>query len=107
MPVRAGDHVCFYIAGTGIVGHAQFDNVIDDASAVIRGAERFTAVFQLRDVTIYDSPHRVLLESLGLHVPNRSPYDNGAMLAPITRDDYHALTIGPPGHERGRLLIRE
>ena len=107
MPVRAGDFVCFYIAGTGIVGHAQFDNEIADASAVIRDADRFTAVFQLKNVTVYDSAHRVMLESIGLHVPNRSPYDNGAMLAPITRDDYQALTLGPPGHERGRRSIRE
>jgi len=107
MPVRPGDSVCFYIAGTGIVGHAQFDNPIADGSAVIRGAGRFTAVFQLKNVTIYDVPHRVMLESLGLHVPTRSPYDNGAMLAPITRDDYDALTLGPPGHERGRFFIRD
>lgn len=107
MPVRPGDYVCFYIAGTGIVGHAQFDNPIADGSAVIRGAGRFTSVFQLKNVTIYDVPHRVMLESLGLHVPTRSPYDNGAMLAPITRDDYDALTLGPPGHERGRFFIRD
>ncbi len=107
MPVRPGDSVCFYIAGTGIVGHAQFDNPIADGAAVIRGAGRFTAVFQLKNVTIYDAPHRVMLESLGLHVPTRSPYDNGAMLAPITRDDYDALTLGPPGHERGRFFIRD
>ena len=107
MPVSIGDLVCFYIAGTGIVGHAQFDNVIPDASAAIRGAGRFTAVFQLKDVTIYDSPHRVMLESIGLHIPSRSPYDNGAMLAPITRDDFEALTLGPPGQARGRLLIKE
>lgn len=107
LPVRPGDFVCFYIAGTGIVGHAQFDTAIDDASAVIRGAGRFTAVFQLLHVTIYDRPHRVMLESLGLHVPNRSPYDNGAMLAPISRIDYEALTLGPPDHDRGRLFLRD
>ncbi len=107
MPVTVGDLVCFYIAGTGIVGHARFDNLITDASAVIRGAGRFTAVFQLRDVTIYDAPHRVMLESIGLQVPSRSPYDNGAMLAPITSEDYEALTIGPSDQARGRLLIKE
>lgn len=107
LPVRPGDFVCFYIAGTGIVGHAQFDTAIEDASAVIRGAGRFTAVFQLKHVMIYDVPHRVMLESLGLHVPNRSPYDNGAMLAPISREDYEALTLGPPGHDRGRLFLRD
>ncbi|MFN7981228.1 MAG: hypothetical protein U0Q11_05170 [Vicinamibacterales bacterium] len=107
MPVRPGDSVCFYIAGTGIVGHAQFDNPIADAAAAIRGAGRFTSVFQLKNVSIYDAPHRVLLESLGLHVPMRSPYDNGAMLAPITREDFEALTLGPPGHERGRRFVRD
>ena len=107
MPVSVGDLVCFYIAGTGIVGHAQFDNGITDASGISRGAGRFTAVFQLKDVAIYDAPHRVMLESIGLHVPSRSPYDNGAMLAPITREDYEALTIEPPDQARGRLLIKE
>lgn len=104
LPVHVGDWVCFYIAGTGIVGHAQFDSLISDASTVIRGAGRFTAVFQLKNISIYDSPKRVAIESLGLQMPGHSPYDNGAVLAPISRADYEALTQGPPGQTRGRMI---
>lgn len=97
MPVHEGDWVCFYIAGTGIVGHAQFAGLIPDASTVIRDAGRFTAVFQLKNVSIYDAPNRVSIESLGLQIPGRMPYDDGAVLAPISRRDYEALTSGNPG----------
>ncbi len=108
MPVHEGDWVCFYIAGTGIVGHAQFDGLIPDAAAVIRDAGRFTAVFQLRNVSIYDTPNRVSIESIGLQIPGRMPYDDGAMLAPISRRDYESLTAGGPGgNPRPRFGARE
>jgi hypothetical protein len=102
MPVHGGDWVCFYIARTGVAGHAQFDSVIADPSAVIRDAGRFTAVFQLKNVTIYESPNRVSLDAIGLQAPSPKPYNNGAVLAPISRHDFEALTINPHGHTRGR-----
>lgn len=107
MPVHEGDWVCFYIAGTGIVGHAQFDSLIPDASAFIRDAGRFTAVFQLRNVSIYDAPNRVTIESIGLQIPGRMPYDDGAVLAPISRRDYETLTSGGPGGPVPRFGSRE
>lgn len=107
MPVHEGDWVCFYIAGTGIVGHAQFDSLIPDASAVIRDAGRFTAVFQLMNVSIYDTPNRVSIESIGLQIPGRMPYDDGAVLAPISRRDYETLTADGPGSPRPRFGSRE
>jgi hypothetical protein len=106
MPVHAGDWVCFHIAGTGIVGHAQFDSPIAEPSAVIRGARRFTSVFQLRNVAIYETPNPVEVESTGLQMPGRMPYAQGAVLAAISRSDYESLTIGP-GHSRGRMSFRE
>ena len=108
MPVHEGDWVCFYIAGTGIAGHAQFAGLIPDATTVIRDAGRFTAVFQLKNVSIYETPNRVSIESIGLQIPGRMPYDDGAVLAPISRRDYETLTLGNSGGSpRPRFGTRE
>ena len=91
---QAGDWVCFFIRGTGVVGHARLDSVISDASAVIRGARRFTAVFRLRDLAIYEVPNAVAAEPVAERIAGHMPFDvGGAFLASISRADYQQLTI--------------
>jgi hypothetical protein len=93
LPARSGDRVCFFINGAGVVGHARLDTVISDASAIIRGARRFAAVFRLRDVTIYDVPIVVTADSVAQRIADRVPFNAaGAYLAPISGVDYDALT---------------
>ncbi len=98
VPAREGDWVCFLIADIGIVGHGQLDSVISNASAVIRGAGRFSAVFRLRNVTLYDAPHVVEDEALAHRIIAGMPPDaTGAFVSPISPDEYERLTVGRSG----------
>jgi hypothetical protein len=98
-PAREGDRVCFYIDAVGIAGHAQLDSAIQDGSAVIRGADRFTAVFRLRNVTIYDVPCVVLNEASVLRRPDGV---SGTIISPLTRDEFERLTAREPGESIAR-----
>jgi hypothetical protein len=93
-----GDWVCFHIGHIGIVGHAQLDGVISDASAVIRGAERFSAVFRLRNVSIYEVPRVIVRQTIDLDLWRDVPPDAaGAFISPLSRDEYERLTMNPGG----------
>lgn len=90
---KAGDWVCFYIETAGVVGHAQLDGVIADASAIIRGARRFSAVYRLQHVGVYDVPSPVSLDSpIARLSARRPPSASGAFLAAIPRADYEQAT---------------
>ena len=90
---RRGDWVCFLILGSGIVGHGQLDTAISDASAVIRGASRFTTVFRLTSVTVYDTPKVVTDDSAARRMLTHVPLNaTGAFLTPISRRDYESWT---------------
>lgn len=93
-PPREGDWVCFYIDGVGVAGHAQLDLAIADASAVIRGASRFTAVFRLENVTIYDVPNVVLDEPAVLR---QADGVSGTIISPLSRDEFERLTVRQTG----------
>jgi hypothetical protein len=94
---KAGDWVCFCIESAGVVGHAQLDGVIADATGVIRGARRFSAVFRLQHVGIYDVPSPVTPDSPIARLAARRPENaTGAFLAAISRADYeHATSMAP------------
>ncbi len=97
-PAREGDWVCFLIADVGIVGHGQLDSVISDASAVIRGARRFSAVFRLKHLTLYDAPHVVDDDALAQRlVANTPPDAAGAFVSSISRNEYDRLTARASG----------
>ncbi len=101
VPARESDWVCFQIADVGIVGHGQLDSVISDASAVIRGARRFSAVFRLKNLTLYDAPHIVHDEALAHRIVAGMPPDAaGAFVSSISREEYERLTAGPAGGAR-------
>jgi hypothetical protein len=94
MAACAGDWVCFHIQGSGIVGHAQLDGVIADATAIIRGARRFTAVFRLQHVAIYDVPNLVSHDSaVGRLVARVGREADGAALWALSRADYELATL--------------
>jgi len=98
---REGDWVCFLIADVGIVGHGQLDSVIADASAVIRGARRFSAVFRLKNLMLYDAPHIVEDEPLARRIrAGMIPDASGAFVSAISRDEYERLTAGSSGSAR-------
>jgi hypothetical protein len=95
---RAGDRVCFVIEGSGAMGHAELDAVISDATPPIRGARRFSAVFRLRHVVLYDMPVAIDGNSVVRGVLDQMPAGaTGAYLAPLPRADYDWLTSGGEG----------
>ena len=98
VPAREGDWVCFYIDAVGIVGHGQLDSAIQDGSAVIRGAARFSAVFRLTNVTIYDVPRVFLKPMLEFDPWVYMPQDAaGAFISPLSRAEYERLTFSRGG----------
>jgi hypothetical protein len=101
-----GDWVCFFIPGKGIVGHAQLISVIEDSASVIRHANRFSRVYRLADVTLYEQP---VVQALRAERPFAVPPVDvplaGACLAPIAKHDFVSLTTyreGTPTTERPR-----
>jgi hypothetical protein len=88
-----GDWVCFFLPGKGIVGHAQLMSIIEDSASVVRQASRFSRVYRLADVTLYEQP---VVQALRAERPFAVPPANvplaGACLAPIARQDFLALT---------------
>jgi hypothetical protein len=102
---KQGDWVCFYIDTVGIVGHAQLDGVISDATAIIRGARRFSAVFRLQHVGIYDVPSPVMPDSaIARVVAARTAESNGAFLSAISRADYELVTGAAVDQSRAGVL---
>lgn len=89
----AGDWVCFFIPGKGIAGHAQLASIVVDAAGVVRHASRFSRVYRLDDVTLYEQP---VVSALRAERPFAVPPVDvplpGACLAPIAKQDFLALT---------------
>ena len=87
-----GDWVCFFVPGKGIVGHAQLASIIEDSAKVVRHARRFSSVYRLTSVTLYERP---ILQALRADRPFAVPPPDvplaGPCLAPIARQDFLAL----------------
>jgi hypothetical protein len=88
-----GDWVCFFLPGKGVVGHAHLMSVIEDTASVVRQANRFSRVYRLADVTLYEQP---VVQALRAERPFAVPPPNvplaGASLAAIAKQDFFALT---------------
>jgi hypothetical protein len=88
-----GDWVCFFVPGKGIVGHAQLASIIEDSAKVVRHAKRFSCVYRLAHVTLYERP---IVQALRADRPFAVPPADipfaGPCLAPIARQDFLALT---------------
>ena len=92
---REGDWVCFLTIQRGIVGDAQLDVVLPDASTTIRGAERFSVVFRLKDLRIYESARAIDERGTARRIVAGIPREAaGAVASPIPRDEYERLTVG-------------
>jgi hypothetical protein len=95
-----GDWVCFFVPGKGIVGHAQLASTIEDSAKVVRHARRFSSVYRLASVTLYERP---ILQALRADRPFAVPPPDiplaGPCLAPIARQDFLALMTYRDGAE--------
>jgi hypothetical protein len=95
-----GDWVGFFVPGKGLVGHAQLESIVDDSTKVVRHARRFSCVYRLERVTLYDRP---ILQALRADRPFAVPPADvpliGPCLAPIARQDFLALMAFRDGAE--------
>jgi hypothetical protein len=88
-----GDWVGFFVPGKGLVGHAQLASIVDDTSKVVRHAQRFSWVYRLERITLYERPiHQALRADRPFAVPPADVALAGPCLAPIGRQDFLALT---------------
>jgi hypothetical protein len=91
-PAGAGDWICFCVHGKGTVGHARVDSIISGAG-LIRGSHRFTAVFRLKNVEIYDAPIGLSPETERKRLGERSQAeDRGPFLASVSPEEFAELT---------------
>jgi len=87
-----GDWVCFFLPGKGVVGHAQLASIVEETAGVIRHASRFTRVYRLGDVAIYEeftvpaAPRERRFTMLPMRI------EEGASLLPIAKPDFLSLT---------------
>jgi hypothetical protein len=89
-----GDWVCFFLASKGIVGHAQLASVVEDGATVVRHGEKFGHVYRLAHLSLYERPVvEALRAGRPFAVPTGAAPLAGSCLAPITRQDFMALTI--------------
>ena len=92
---RPGDWVCFFLPGTGVVGHARFGGQLA-GTAPLRGAERFAVVFTLNDVELYGTPRPLDLTSPVQRLASRPPAGAvGPYLSHVTERDFRMLTARP------------
>jgi hypothetical protein len=95
-----GDWVGFFVPGQGLVGHAQLSSLVDDSTKVVRHGQRFTCVYRLERVTLYQRPiHQALRADRPFEVPPADVQLIGPCLAPIARQDFLALTTFRDGAE--------
>ena len=92
-----GDWVCFFLANRGIVGHAQLGYIVDDGASVVRQGEKFGRVYRLAHLTLYERPVvQALRAGRPFALPASAASFAGSCLAPISRQDFMALTISTP-----------
>jgi hypothetical protein len=88
-----GDWVCFFVPARGIVGHAQLASIVDDGVPVIRNADRFSRIYRLADVEVYEEPIvQALRAQRPFFVPPPDVLLAGPCLSPISREDFIAMT---------------
>jgi hypothetical protein len=80
--VQAGDWMGFFLEGKGIAGHGQVASVIDGAG-LVRDSDAVTAVAQLAQVEIFDTPK-----------PFRMKMPHGHKVVSISRDQFAATCAG-------------
>ena len=95
--VRAGDAICVFVAGRGIVAHAQVAGILTDGR--LRESAPFMHVLELANVTVYDAavaPDQELTGKIEL-VPLS---ETAAVVVPISRREFdpivsHGLSEAP------------
>jgi hypothetical protein len=99
---RAGDWICFSLRGKGIVGRGRVDSLAD-GPGVLRGAHRFSLVFTLQNVEIYETPVAFGPYAGNGRIIDRTHADGaGSSLAAVSPEEFAELAprlaeAGPEG----------
>jgi hypothetical protein len=113
--VRSGDRVCFVSVGIGVLGCAEVDGPISDPSQVLRAGARYSAVFSLREIGVFDPPRHLADGSVPERMDSASKDDDrtgGVWLCPVSRVEFVAMTgrmelvIGAKGPDEEALRVR-
>jgi hypothetical protein len=112
--VRSGDRVCFLSAGIGVLGCAEVADAISDPSQVLRAGRRYSAVFSLRDVGVFEPPRRLTDGTIAARVEGPMPDDDGpgVALIAVSRIEFVAITgrmelvVGGAGPDEEPLRVR-
>jgi len=90
---RTGDRICFLIPGTGVVGGAEIAGAAGTAQRLIRDSDRFSRLYQLKNVELFGGPRPRDLE---LEDRLSKEYEEtkvgGPTLIPVSDHTYAALT---------------
>ena len=89
---QVGDVVCLVVPDRGVVGHAVFDTAIEEPASVVRGGDRFGAVYRLTEVAIFDAARPVPESCETRRILDTLPPATGAVLRRISRAEFDALT---------------
>ncbi len=91
--VRADDWVCFFVPGTGVVGHGQVASVLEDRADLIRESNRFSRLLRLKNLELYDVPVPMdIVTELHVSAGLRDLGAAGPVLAPLTRQEFLKCT---------------
>lgn len=88
-----GDWIGLFVPGKGIVGHAQLGGVVGRGAGVVRHSERFSRVYRLEHVELYEEPRvppagrEQTFTAAGRPRPASGPF-----LVPVSREDFVTLT---------------
>jgi len=92
--VRAGDRICFHIAGRGVVGHGRIA-AQEQAAAGLRDAHRFRTLWRLEDVRLYVSTPVAIDVETDLRL--RAAHDPGGQsVVSVSRESFDGMTSGAP-----------
>jgi hypothetical protein len=90
-----GDSVCFVLPGKGVVGQAEIAGSQETGLRLIRDTDRFSRIYQLRNVSIYGMPIVPDLETQQvLGALQQRTGIPGPLLLPLTRPKFESLTTG-------------
>ena len=104
--VAKSDWICFYIAGKGIVGHAQVASPADHKS--IRDAHRFRQLLNIQEVVLHLAAPIAVDPATELRLRAAAPaHPNVQVLVSISRETFKALTTQkPPAAARAEVTER-
>ena len=98
---QAGDQLCLYIPGKGVVGHCHVQSIAEGGTG-LRDAHRFTKLLHLEDAVLHVAEPILLEEAIQLRMrATRADRDRNAQnLTRISPQEFMRLTTVREGEDR-------